>query len=73
MKNNLYEAYIDWRETMHSFQEDILGEGEADFAVWDAADHVARDDFNLFLASRVLDPVSFSEMKAMEIKYDSEY
>lgn len=68
-----YQAYIEWRETMLSFQDDLLEEPEADFAVWDAADHQARDDFNLFLAAKVFDPVSFSEMKALEIKYDSEY
>lgn len=73
MKPEHYHAYIEWRETMLSFQDDLLNESEADFAIWDAADYQARDDFNLFLAAKVVDPVSFSEMKALEVQYDSEH
>lgn len=73
MNSKIYQAYKEWRETMLSFQDDLVEDEETDFAVWDAADHEARDDLNLFLAAQTLDPVSFSEMKAMEIQYDSEY
>lgn len=69
----LYEAYRVWREGMVHLQDDLDWMDEADFAVWDAADPSARDDFNLFLAARALDQVSFTEMKQMEIRYDAEY
>ncbi|AZP03300.1 hypothetical protein [Jeotgalibaca ciconiae] len=74
MKPELYLAYQEWRNSMLDFQEDLAWDEaeEADFAVWDAADHHARDDFNLFLASKALDQVSFQDMKAMEIQYDAE-
>lgn len=74
MRVDLYEAYQEWRSGMLDFQDDLSWQEseEADFAVWDAADHNARDDFNLFLASKSLDQVSFQDMKAMEIQYDAE-
>ncbi|MDE1548983.1 hypothetical protein [Jeotgalibaca caeni] len=74
MKEDIYESYREWRDGMLGFQEDLAWDekDEADFAVWDAADHEARDDFNLFLALKAQDQVSFSEMKEMEIRYDSE-
>lgn len=73
MKSVLYEAYREWREGMLALADDLdWEEQEASFAIWDAADHRAREDFNLFLASRALDQVSFSEMKQMEIQYDIE-
>lgn len=73
MKAELYEAYREWREGMVALADDLDWEHEASFAVWDAADYRAREDFNLFLASRALDQVSFTEMKQMEIRYDAEY
>lgn len=70
----IYEAYREWRHSMVLFQEDLEWDEneEADFAVWDAADHEARDDFNLFLAAKSLDQVSFTEMKEMELRYEEE-
>lgn len=75
MNNTLYEAYREWRLGMLDFQDDLEWEEKEDaaFAVWDAADPAARDDFNLFLASKTFDQVSFSEMKEMEVRYDAEY
>lgn len=74
MRTELYEAYREWREGMLDLADDLeWEENEASFAVWDAADHRAREDFNLFLSSRALDQVSFTEMKQMEIQYDVEY
>ncbi|MGP6139976.1 hypothetical protein [Jeotgalibaca sp. A127] len=74
MDSMRYEAYREWRDSMLLFQEDLEWDEneEADFAVWDAADHEARDDFNLFLAAKTLDQVSFTEMKEMELRYEEE-
>ncbi|MGP6146123.1 hypothetical protein [Jeotgalibaca sp. A122] len=74
MDSMRYEAYREWRDSMLLFQEDLEWDEneEADFAVWDAADHEARDDFNLFLAAKTLDQVSFTEMKEMELRYEQE-
>lgn len=74
MDTMLYEAYREWREGMLLFQDDLAWEDkdEASFAIWDAADHDARDDFNLFLATKTLDQVSFTEMKEMELRYEEE-
>ena len=70
----LYQAYKEWRKEMFLFQDDLDWDNnsEADFALWDGADHSARDDFNLFLATRTLDQVSFLEMKEMEMRYEEE-
>lgn len=73
MNPELYEAYREWREGMLSLQDDFMAEEDADFSVWDAADHAAREDLNLYLAARALDQVSFTEMKEMELRYDAEY
>ena len=74
MNTMVYEAYKEWRARMVLFQDDLAWDEqtEADFAIWDAADHEARDDFNLFLAAKTLDQVSFTEMKEMEIRYEIE-
>ena len=74
MREAQYEAYREWRDGMFIFQDDLNWDEkeEAEFAIWDAADHDARDDFNLFLAVKTIDPVTFQEMKAMEIQYDAE-
>lgn len=74
MNEALYDAYREWRDGMVVFQEDLNWDEkeDAEFAIWDAADHEARDDFNLFLAAKTIVPVTFKEMKAMEIQYDVE-
>lgn len=75
MDLTIYEAYQEWREGMLYLQEDLnwMDKEDASFAVWDAADHEARDDFNLFLAAKTLDQISFTEMKEMELRYDQEH
>lgn len=74
MNAAIYEAYREWREGMLLLQEDLQWDEkeEADFAVWDAADHEARDDFNMLLSAKSLDQVSFTEMKEMELRYEAE-
>ena len=74
MNEALYDAYREWRDGMVVFQEDLNWDEkeDAEFAIWDAADHEARDDLNLFLAAKTIVPVTFKEMKAMEIQYDVE-
>ncbi|CZQ81036.1 Hypothetical protein Tpal_149 [Trichococcus palustris] len=73
MKPGQYEAYIQWRASMVDFAEDLDDDEAAHNIIWGANDPDAREDFNLLLAFKSLDQVSFNEMKLMEIQYDSEF
>jgi len=66
MKPGQYEAYMQWRANMVDFADDLDDDEAAHNIIWDASDPEAREDFNMLLAFKTLDQVSYTEMKLME-------